>query len=330
MRLSIVTEWANTRLNGIPRAWLLFDALAEQWRAIRHRVHPDGLPPGAAELLARFEPRVEIVVASGTPEVRALEDEIRARLPPEFDLRLLVADGCEYYPLKNEAARIASGDVLLFVDSDVLPDPGWMAHLVGSFARPDVDVICGQTYVAPTTPYARAFALGWTYLPRRDDTEIVKPSKFYANTIAFRTEVFRSVGGFADIGRKTRGAASLMRAALGKIGVSVWENPRAAVAHPPPANFSHLAVRAIAHGRDQYMKHGEERHLGGLGRSVGIAMARLGRGWYRTLRHGHRVGLPLWEVPYSFTVTGTYHAFFALGGILTHVSPTMMGRRFRV
>jgi hypothetical protein len=25
-----------------------------------------------------------------------------------------------------------------------------------------------------------------------------------------------------------------------------------------------------------------------------------------------------------------YHVFFALGGILTHVSPSAMGRRFRV
>lgn len=330
MRLSIVTEWANTRLNGIPRAWLLLDALAEQWQAIRRGSHPAGLQPGAAELLARLDPSVEIVIASDTGDARALESEMRARLPPNFALRILVAEGSEYYPLKNEAAAVATGAFLVFVDSDVLPDPGWLAHLLGSFARPDVDVVCGQTYVAPTSPYARAFALGWTYLPRRDDTEIVRPSKFYANTIAFRTDVFRKVGGFPSIGRKTRGASSLIRDELAKIGVAVWENPQAGVAHPPPANLQHLAVRAIAHGRDQYMKHGEERHLGGLARSVGVAVSRLGRGWYRTLRYGHRVGLPLWEVPYSFTVTGTYHTFFALGGILTHISPEMMGRRFRV
>lgn len=330
MRLSIITEWANTRLNGIPRAWLLFDALARQWQEIQDGALPAGLPEEAAAFLARLDPRIEIVVVSGDPSVRELEGDIRGRLPASFDVRILVAEGCEYYPLKNAAARVVTGTLLLFVDSDVLPDPGWLAHLIGSFARPDVHVVCGQTYVAPTSPYSRAFALGWTYLPRRAATAMEQPSKFFANTIAFRTDVFRRVGGFPAIGVRTRGASSAIGAALAALGIHVWENPRAAVDHPPPADFKHLAVRAIAHGRDHYMKHGEERQFSGLARSVGLAASRLVRGWYRTLRYGTQVGLPLWEIPVTFSITGTYYVFFALGGILTHVSPTMMGRRFRV
>ena len=44
-----------------------------------------------------------------------------------------------------------------------------------------------------------------------------------------------------------------------------------------------MAVRGLAHGRDQYMKNSEDRHLAGLVRSVGIATGRMGRGVYRTI-----------------------------------------------
>ena len=330
MRLSIITEWANTRLNGIPRAWLLLDALVCQWREIGDRVYPETLPTEAAHFLERLDRRVEILIVSGDSSICDLEGDIRARLPECFELTVLVAPGLEYYPLKNAAAGAATGEVLVFVDSDVVPDPGWMAHLLGSFGGPEIEVICGQTYVAPTDLYARAFALGWTYLPRDDHGKIFRPKKFYANTIAFRTEIFRKVGGFPALGKRTRGAASLLRQELTRLGCSVWENQRAAVDHPPPSSFQHLAIRAIAHGRDHYMKHDEGRHLSGLTRSVGIATARLGRGCYRTLRHGSRVGLRLWEIPAALTITSTYYAFFALGGVLTHLNPEMMGRRFRV
>ena len=117
---------------------------------------------------------------------------------------------------------------------------------------------------------------------------------------------------------------------LAKLGIPVWQNQSACVDHPPPASFRHLAIRALAHGRDQYMTRSDERHLYGLARSVTIAASRLGRGFYRTFRYGPRVGLKPWELPAALAITSSYYAFFALGGVLTHLSPEAMGRRFRV
>lgn len=303
----------------------MLDALAHQWQEIGNRVYPETLPAEGARFLEQLDRRVEILIASGDPAITELESSIRAHLPACFDLQILVTPGLEYYPLKNAAADAASGDVLVFLDSDVLPDPGWMAHLLGSFARDDVDVVCAQTYVAPIDLFSRAFALGWTYLPRSDQGKVFQPKKFYANTIAFRTEMFRKVGGFPALGpKRTRGAASLLREELARLGSAVWENQNAAVDHPPPSSFRHLAIRGIAHGRDHYMKRQDDRHLAGLVRSVGLAAGRLGQACYRTLRHGRQVGLSLWEVPGVITITSMYYACFALGGVLTHLSPEMM------
>jgi hypothetical protein len=322
-------EWANTRLNGVPRAWMLFDALGKQWRDVVAHAHPEGLPLAAAQFLDRLDPRAELLIASGDASISLLEAKIRACMPESLAVQVLVAEGLEYYPLKNHAAQRATGDLLLFVDSDVVPDDGWLAHLIGSFGRPEIVVVAGQTYVAPTDLFSRAFALGWTYPPKDESGGLFQPGKFYANTIAFRTEVFRRTG-FPSIGCRTRGAARLLAQELGRLGIPVWQNQQACVDHPPPSSFQHLAVRALAHGRDIYMTRSEERNLYGLVRSLGAASGRMGRGFYRLLRYGRRVGLRLWELPAALAICFSYHAFFALGGLLTHVSPQSMGRRFRV
>jgi hypothetical protein len=329
LRLSIIVEWENTRLNGIPRAWALLDVLGRQWQEIAERRYPETLPAAGAAFLDRLAPRPELVAVSGRPLSEAAREEIRRRTPPAFDLDIHVAEGFEYYPLKNRGASLAGGDLLLFVDSDVLPDPGWLAHLLGSFGRPEIQVVSGQTYVGAHDVVSRAFALGWTY-QLRDDSDMFEPCrKFYGNNVAFRAQAFPK-GGFPALGPRTRGASSLVRAQLKRAGIDVWENRRAAVDHPPPADLHHPVIRALAHGRDYYMKESTERHLGGVRQSVGTAARRLGRGYRNTFFERRRVDLPWWEVPATLAIIGLYYGCFALGGVLTHLAPEAMGRRFRL
>jgi hypothetical protein len=329
MRLSIVIEWANTRLNGAPRAWALLDVLGQQWQAIVQRQCPAALPPAASSFLGHLDHRPELLVVSGAALGGDLEAEIRRRVAGCFDLSIHIAEGLEYYPLKNLGGRRARGDLLLFVDSDVLPEDGWLAHLLGTFAQPGIDVVCAQTYVAPTDLFSRAFAVFWTYALRTESGKLFQPRKFYANTMAMRSAAFQPTG-FPPIGRRTRGAASLLGQELGRRGISIWENQHAKVSHPPPASLRHMAIRAVAHGRDHYMKRSDERTLYGLVRSQAVAVARLAGGSCRTLRDWRRVGLRPWELPVALAICSAYFACFALGGVLTHLDPSAMGRRFRV
>jgi hypothetical protein len=50
----------------------------------------------------------------------------------------------------------------------------------------------------------------------------------------------------------------------------------------------------------------------------------------RTFGHWKVVGLKRWEVFPAIFIMGSYYALFSLGGILTHISPEKMGRRFRL
>lgn len=328
-RLSIVLEWANTRLHGVPRAHVVLEALVRQWRGIAAGELPATLAPEARALLRGLDPRADLAIVSGEAPGAVLDAGLRGRLSEHFDLRVELAPGLEYYPLKNFGAGLTRGDLLLFVDSDVLPEEGWLAHLLGSFADPGLAVVCGQTYVAPTDVFARAFALGWTYELRDDSGPLVQPRKFYANNIAFRRDVFERTG-FRPLGARSRGAVSLLRADLDALGIPIWENRSARVDHPPPTSFRHMVVRALAHGRDHYMKGSEARTLQGLRRSLGVAGWRLRRGFSRTGAHWREVGLRRRDVPAALLIISAYYGFFALGGVLTHVHPAVMGRHFRV
>jgi hypothetical protein len=327
--VSIVMEWANTVWNSIPRAHLVLEELVRQWEGVIAGRYPTALPEEAAGFLDGLDPDAELLIVSGDSLDEACEREIRRRVPECFDLSIRVAKGLEYYPLKNFGAELAGGDLLLFLDSDVLPDPGFLAHLLGSFAQANVHVVTGQPYVAPTDLVARAYALGWTYALRNDAPGLINCPKFYANNVAFRSEVFPKAG-FPAIGLRTRGAASDLQHELARNGIKVWQNGRAAVDHPPPNGFRHMMVRALAHGRDHYMGSSEQRSLEGLSRSVEIAGRRFFRGWATTFREWRRVGLNRWEIPAALAILAGYYGFFALGGVLTYLHPQAMGRSFRL
>jgi len=329
VRLSIVMEWENTRLHGTPRAEILLDRLVRQWQMIVAGDYPANLSPEGEMYLERLEDRAQLIIASGEVPGPILNGELEHQLNECFDFVIEVVEGLEYYPLKNYGAERADGDLIFFVDSDVLPEEGWLAHLLASFSCSETDVVAGQTYVAPTSLFAKAFALGWTYALRDDSGALLKPTKFYANNIMFRGDIFRRTR-FRSVGKRSRGAATLLRQDLDKIGVSIWENRMARVDHPPPMGLRHMIVRALAHGRDHYMKYSEQRSLEGFYRSTGVAAKRLGIGFRRTFRDWRRVDLKRWQVPVVLTIISSYYGFFALGSLLTHINPNMMTRHFRV
>jgi GT2 family glycosyltransferase len=113
--------------------------------------------------------------------------------------------------LRNRGARVASGDVLAFVDADVLLAPAWPAAAL--------DALAGGEFAAAGAPYHAPPDSGWvarTYDllrprgPRRRSTRWVP-----AGAMAVRREAFEKVGGFdprlascedIDLCRRLRGA----------------------------------------------------------------------------------------------------------------------------
>ena len=61
-----------------------------------------------------------------------------------FEAVLRPAGGLRYYALKNLGAQLCEQPVVVFLDSDVVPEPGWLRRLLEPFARRDVEVVGGS------------------------------------------------------------------------------------------------------------------------------------------------------------------------------------------
>src|SRR5262245_15301292 len=113
--LSVIVELDNVLHGELARARTMFARLLEQIRE--------------NELV----PQVDILVmydetAIPTTEVHRIVDSMTAGDCPAVEL--VATQGLGYFPLKNEGGRRAKGDILLFLDSDCLPEAEWLRQLL--------------------------------------------------------------------------------------------------------------------------------------------------------------------------------------------------------
>jgi glycosyltransferase involved in cell wall biosynthesis len=109
--------------------------LAEQWQEVTSKRYPASLQSSEAEFLSQFDPVAELIVVTGQAPDAEFKQQMQAVMPEDlFDLQVIVSEGAGYHAQKHLGAQQATGDILLFLDSDVIPDSGWLAFLLSTFA----------------------------------------------------------------------------------------------------------------------------------------------------------------------------------------------------
>jgi GT2 family glycosyltransferase len=120
--------------------------------------------------------------------------------PPTVAQRAGVRVLCEPRPGKSHALNTgvtaASGDVVLFLDDDVLVRPGWTDALVAAAVRPEVGVVAGRVlprWSAPPPPWLLGpHAVHLTLVDRGPDDRPLAPDEpAYGAAMAVRAEVLR-------------------------------------------------------------------------------------------------------------------------------------------
>lgn len=235
---SVVVEWENARLAGAERATRMLRELISQTEELARQI------AGRPEMIILFE---KDVVPSEVVEQalkQAWSDD------PPLDIRLHATEGSDYYGQKNEGALLASRDYVLFLDSDVVPEPGWLRALLGS-VRPGVEVVGGSTYVDPTTFFGRAFGLFW-FFPIRTPANALREARFfYANNVIFRRDLFLAYR-FPDL-PLYRGHCEVLGNRLLGNGIKLFLQTGARVSHAPP-NPRHFVHRAFSEGYDAIVR----------------------------------------------------------------------------
>lgn len=236
--LSIVIEWENAGRIGAARARRMLTQLHAQLdeNAGRFAARP--------EVLLMFNDRLNTQAEIGAL-VDAAGDAWAA------DIRFMPALDGGYYEQKNHGAAHTTGEVLIFLDSDVVPEPGWLAGLLDAIVRPEVQVVCGTTSIEPLGFYAKCMAMIWFFPMRTAERDMVRANRFFANNVAFRRGVFQQHG-FPDSGQY-RGQCALLAEQLLADGNEIWRNRASHVLHPPPDGMRHFVLRALWHGHDDLL-----------------------------------------------------------------------------
>jgi glycosyl transferase family 2 len=304
--LSVIVELDNVLHGEAARARTMFARLLEQIRE--------------NELV----PRVEILVmydetAIPTAEVRLIVDSLTAGDSPAIEL--VATQGLGYFPLKNDGGRRAKGDILLFMDSDCLPEAEWLRQLLSTFRRPEVEVATGNSYIDHDTFYAKIFAASWYFAPRLPDGPIVRTSMTMANNLAMRRHIFERHP-FPYVPLQHMGQSVTWSRTLADNDIAIFLNPRARVAHPPPVYLR----SAIVNGRDTALRIGKpgESRLQSL-KVVCYSFQQNLRMMLHRLRLRYReVGLPRIALPVAMVVAAVYWSLWSVSELAARWAPGLV------
>lgn len=320
-RVSIVVEWANTDRAGVARSETMLREVERQIGELAVAGAPFTLP---VEIL--------VVQSDGTTTAPPVVDAMaRDGGQAPVERAVLTAPPTGYYGLKNHGFTHSRGDIVVFIDSDVIPEDGWLKAILAPLADPAVQVVAGQAYIGPGGVYHKAFALFWFFPLRFERDEHASAPTLFANNLSFRRETFARFPFDVD-DRSSRGACLTLAARLADAGVAVHRTRDARVAHPPPNGLQHFIARGLAQGRDRLIRAqqaGASREVR-LMASLERAVRNIGRSLTRIATKRGQVDLSLLEAPVAAGVAVSYYSLYFAGEMLTRVSPDFMVRRFRV
>jgi len=327
MQLSVVIEWENAVFADCERSRAMLDELHKQAGELRKAGDPNS-EDSRERFLGQITEKVEVIVMHDRELIdeKVVDDLVWSMAPREHedvDLRIEPITGKRYYRLKNEGAKIAKGDLLVLIDSDVIPRDGWLIKLVGDLADESVDVVGGAVFVETESFYEKASALFWVFplKPKHDTMDLTW--HLFANNLAFRKQVFLENPFPAD-SNESRGACTRLFGTMRAQGKGVYRDHSARITHPaPPSDM--LLRRALAEGRDAFVQD-QGSKLARTLRSIVRTFRQTARGTYRTLFHGHDIKLPVWQYPGVIGLTVVYFTVFGIGGLLTPVAPKLVDR----
>jgi hypothetical protein len=235
--VSVIIEWENAKLSDLDRAEGMLARLGAQM----------------AEAAGKRNLKAELLILYDSDEIDPAVP--RAAVASRIDvaawpgtIEFIPAPGKRYYEQKNAGAKLAKGEILVFLDSDVVPDEGWLEGLLAALDDPDVDFVGGEAYHATETLHDRLFAAFWGFPAKHPSRGVYRRQSFYANNLAVRRKTFLA-NPFPDAAAYRGQCAQLAKSICGK-GIAIYRQGASAVSHPPPRGARTFVVRAVCQGHD--------------------------------------------------------------------------------
>lgn len=251
-------------------------------------------------------------------DAAALRGDILEACPSLTSTATLVchslADG-RYYELKNAGAQMATGEIIIFADSDMAPEPAWLATLLEPFSDPSLQAVNGYTYLDYNDFLSRVLALYWVFPLRDNDDSKWKHRSLNANNCAFRRSWFLQNQFPFHLGFKL--SCGMLWKQMVKDGV-LFRKVEAYARHAPFQGWRFFVWRALVTGQDEDRRYTMRTSSLRLARSVHAVLTlfkKLKKALRRTKSHGAEVGLSALQKPAAFLVWTTFLVLAFLGQI---------------
>lgn len=199
--------------------------------------------------LSLSEAREVLVIDSGD-----IPSELLAQLQTNYPwLTLYRADSTlGYYDAKMLGVGLATGEIIVFCDSDCVYEPHWLRTLLSSFQQlPEANVVAGETTTRRGGVYGMAMGLAYIFPPYSYQTSLSPTHQYFLNNVAFRREFLLQY----PLPRRLplyRGNCLIHAHGLYQQGFLIWRQPQARGTHAPPNGLSHFFWRFLLIGHDYY------------------------------------------------------------------------------
>jgi GT2 family glycosyltransferase len=184
-------------------------------------------------------PQIELIVVDD-----ASVDGMAATAP-RWGARVIVGDGRGPAAARNLGARAARGEILVFLDADTAPRPGWLAALLAPFDDESVVAVKGRYYTRQRSLVARfaqmEFEEKYARLARATHVDFVD-----TGTAAFRRSALLAAGGFDE--RLTCAEDVDLAYRLASRGARFAFAPRAGVEHRHAARLDQYLLKKARFG----------------------------------------------------------------------------------
>lgn len=231
-----------------------------------------------------------------------------------------------YYKAKMIGAEVATGEIVVYADSDCIYEPHWLRTILTTFAQDDqIQVVAGETTTRGRGPYGTAMALTYIFPQYSGKTQLTPTSQYFLNNVAFRREFLLQNPIPAKL-PLYRGNCVVHVQTLKRDGHTIWLNPNARATHAPPDGLSHFFWRFLLIGHDYYWQkrliqemdlHIVEKRdptASGFAEKVKIGRDRLGRLFFNNPLHA-------FYFPFAIPIILTSVLLIAIGYWITRFQP---------
>ena len=200
------------------------------WAAIQRVLGAAVAQAGNAEIIV-----VDSSTDGTTEKLRASFPDITLLHPPH---RLLPG------PARNLGASVASGDVLIFLDGDCLPDSGWLNGFRAAIAGLDTGIVCGSVDLDEPADLSQFMEYLIWKLPENSRVPRGPYGFVITENMMIRKQDFLRTGGFGESDSANDAQMDVARRAAG-LGLTLEPAARVFHIHPRGWRFHFAKLHRI-------------------------------------------------------------------------------------